>query len=124
MSFKGKKRRMDPACLTCAHGRVCYRMGKGRCHDYIDSERFREIPPCGETRIWWIAEDRLNGGVFVEDPHVVEETVDVEAWGYDAAGRLFAVTDKEIIFVGTQNLYFDAASAEVALRTGAWRETV
>ena len=131
MSIKGKKRRMDPVCLTCVHGGVCRRAGEGRCRDYADRERWHELPPCGDTRIWWIAENEINtvaceiGTVACEllpNLHVIEEVVHVEAWGYDAEGRMFAVIDGEISVVGTQYLYLDAASAELALRTGKWRD--
>lgn len=126
MSLKGKKRRMDPACLTCAHGGVCRRVGTGRCHDYIDRERYREISPCGETRIWWIAENELDTVAceLLPNPRVMEEVVNVELWGYDAEGRLWAMIDNDMVRVGSQYLYLDRESAEVALRTGAWRETV
>ena len=63
----------------------------------------------------------------------MEDVVNVTMWGYDANENLHAVIDNEslhavidgdILQVGTQYLYLDRESAEVALRTGAWREDV
>ena len=131
MSIKGKRRRVDAVCLTCVHGGVCRRAGEGRCRDYIDRERYREIPPCGKTRIWRIVDEDFDVvGAPSYEPCVMEDVVNVTMWGYDANENLHAVIDNEnlhavidgdILQVGTQHLYLDRESAEVALRTGAWK---
>lgn len=125
---KCKKSRysMEVRCFACGHSCVCGRQAKApeNCHDFVDRERYRYLPPCGETVIWWIWDGDFCESISDppnDDPRVEETTVNVTAWGYDENGNLWGRYDDEWFMANHQWFYLSRGIAELALKTGTWR---
>ena len=123
---KNSRYRIEVRCFNCGHACVCGRQNRppDPCRDYVDRERYRYLPPCGETVIYWIYDTDFCECVLDpldEDPRVEESTVNVTAWGIDSDGKLWGRYDDEWFQANHQWFYLSRGIAELALKTGSWR---
>ncbi len=123
--------RIEVRCFNCGHSCVCGRQNRPpeNCRDFVDRERFRELPPCGETVIYWIYDTEFDLCAPILDlepskiaPRIEESTVNVTAWGIDADGNLWGRYDDEWFQANHQWFYLSRGIAELALKTGSWRQ--
>lgn len=124
---KNSRYRIEVRCFNCGHACVCGRQNRppDPCRDYVDRERYRYLPPCGETVIYWIYDTDFCESVLEPldvDPRVEESTVNVTAWAYDENGKLWGRYDDEWYMANHQYFYLSRGIAELALKTGSWRE--
>lgn len=123
---KNSRNRIEMRCFGCGHSCVCGRQKHPpeNCRDFVDRERFRELPPCGETVIYWIYDTDFFESVLDPldvDPRVEESTVNVTAWGSTQTGNLWGRYDDEWFQANRQWFYLSRGVAELALKTGSWR---
>ncbi len=123
---KNSRYRIEVRCFNCGHACVCGRQNRPPvpCRDYVDRERYRYLPPCGETVIYWIYDTEFCECVLDpmdEDPRVEESTVNVTAWAYDENGKLWGRYDGAWWQANHQWFYLSRGIAELALKTGSWR---
>ena len=124
---KNGRYRIEVRCFNCGHACVCGRQQHPpeNCRDFADRERYRPFPPCGETVIYWIYDTDFSECVLDPldvDPRVEESTVNVTAWAYDENGKLWGRYDDEWFMANHQWFYLSRGIAELALKTGSWRE--
>ena len=124
---KNGRYRIEVRCFNCGHACVCGRQQHPpeNCRDFVDRERFRELPPCGETVIYWIYDTDFCESILDPldiDPRIEESTVNVTAWGIDSDGKLWGRYDDEWFMANHQWFYLSRGIAELALKTGSWRE--
>ena len=123
---KNGRYRIEVRCFDCGHACVCGRQQHPpeNCRDYVDRERYRYLPPCGETVIYWIYDTDFCESILDPpdvDPRVEESTVNVTAWAYDENGKLWGRYDDEWFMANHQWFYLSRGMAELALKTGSWR---
>ena len=123
---KNGRYRIEVRCFNCGHACVCGRQNRppDPCRDFMDRERYRELPPCGDTVIYWIYDTDFCECVLDPmdvDPRVEESTVNVTAWAYDENGKLWGRYDGEWWQANHQYFYLSREMAELALKTGSWR---
>ena len=123
---KNGRYRIEVRCFNCGHACVCGRQQHPpeNCHDFVDREHYRWLPPCGETVIYWIYDTEFCECLLDPmdvDPRVEESTVNVTAWGIDEDGNLWGRYDDEWFQANHQWFYLSRGIAELALKTGSWR---
>ena len=124
---KNGRYRIEVRCFNCGHACVCGRQQHPpeNCRDFVDREHYRWLPPCGETVIYWIYDTDFCESILDPldiDPRIEESTVNVTAWGIDSDGKLWGRCDDEWFMANHQWFYLSRGIAELALKTGSWRE--
>lgn len=124
---KNGRYRIEVRCFNCGHACVCGRQQHPpeNCRDFVDREHYRWLPPCGETVIYWIYDTDFCESILDPldiDPRIEESTVNVTAWGIDSDGKLWGRYDDEWLMANHQWFYLSRGIAELALKTGSWRE--